>query len=1277
MVHPASIMRFHADGPNIPNELLDSRDNGNVVFFCGAGVSMPASLPSFISLAKNVIAELGVPADAASRRLLEKALNGEDPGLSPPMDQVFGLLQREYGASQVERAVVRNLRTPRNADTSFHETVLRLSTGNLGKTQLVTTNFDLLFEKAQRGMRRYVPPGLPDLSRGQALDGLVYLHGRAGGQRSVENRVQGLILGSGDFGRAYLADGWATQFVRELIGRYTVVLLGYSADDPPVRYLLEGLHNRPANPPNKLYAFAEGEVGTAGVRWRERGVNAITYVKSDSSHSNLWNTLRAWARRADSPQHWRSEMVQLARKGPRAMGPHQRGQIAALVGSPVGARAFADAEPPPTAEWLCVFDSFLRYALPQKDLRNMEREPFDPLEAYGLDDDPQRPVSNRRDFVPPGIDLIAPISPEERGPNQIRLAGALADQPEPLPSRLRYLAWWISKVAYQPTAVWWAAGKTALNRRVQDLVEWSVGRNELACSPVVLKAWRLLFEALDHAPKEHRGDWYDLLPWIRLEGWTKTNLREFERVVRPYLKISRPAHGAFPVPEQATDELTLRTVINCEVECIGPLGEIPDIADHVLPAVTAAVRKGLEHAASLRNDLSEISWRLPTLHPTDAPGNQYVSDCDAYFLWFSRLFSQLCNANIQSARREFAAWPEHEPFYFDKLRIWAWMKSEIAGAAEVAKGILALSDETFWNSYLQREFLWTLRARWPETGARYRRAIEDRIIAGPQQWPNEDDKDYVGRRGSEAAVRLGWLQLNGCDLSTKAVDELPRLRDADADWRESWDRNADHAYEVRGGSVRIEADPGKLIDTPISEVISLARQETKRVSGELVEYAPFKGLVETRPSRALAALMFEGRRGNFPTAFWETIISTWPDAASERATWVFANRLSRLPEAVLSSLRHYLPRWLRQHLPDLMRNNKRDVWAVWDAVYDALAELGEEVMASSIGDTAIFGSPKKLSRRTLDHAINSPVGILTECLIICLDSLKLGRNAGMPIPIKRRIEQAIAAPGKGGDYAVAVLCRQLQFLYAIDPAWVAEILTPMFDLKHRFSEPAWSGFLYNSRLPTEDLFVSIKSAFLAAFTDTLSWEWEDRASKRLAEFLVVATVPKERAYLGFDEARSALQSTDDSGRRAALWQLLTMTDGERGWIRLGRPFLEKAWPKEVKFQTSATSQILAEIAIRVGRHFPTAVRMIQPFLCSVNEASTLVYSITKDQADGSQPLATLFPTEALELLDRLIADEPRTLPHGLNAALDALAEAAPALRQDPRWQRLNDLLVGP
>ena len=71
-------MRFKADGPAIPDILLDQRDAGNVVFLCGAGVSIPAGMPNFLGLAQHVTDEVDPPPDSKIRQALktESLANG-------------------------------------------------------------------------------------------------------------------------------------------------------------------------------------------------------------------------------------------------------------------------------------------------------------------------------------------------------------------------------------------------------------------------------------------------------------------------------------------------------------------------------------------------------------------------------------------------------------------------------------------------------------------------------------------------------------------------------------------------------------------------------------------------------------------------------------------------------------------------------------------------------------------------------------------------------------------------------------------------------------------------------------------------------------------------------------------------------------------------------------------------------------------------------------------------------------------------------------------------
>jgi hypothetical protein len=103
-------MRFTEQGPNLPNELLDARDAGDMVFLCGAGISIPAGLPDFFRLTADVAERLGVQATSQSGRLIETERQyraaGAGAGHHEPIafDRIFTLLVREFGVAQVASA---------------------------------------------------------------------------------------------------------------------------------------------------------------------------------------------------------------------------------------------------------------------------------------------------------------------------------------------------------------------------------------------------------------------------------------------------------------------------------------------------------------------------------------------------------------------------------------------------------------------------------------------------------------------------------------------------------------------------------------------------------------------------------------------------------------------------------------------------------------------------------------------------------------------------------------------------------------------------------------------------------------------------------------------------------------------------------------------------------------------------------------------------------------------------------------------------------------------
>lgn len=104
-------MRFTADGPDIPGDLLDARDDGQVIFFCGSGVSLhQAGGPTFPQLAQRVITELGVPSESTAAQVLGIAQNLPaiaGVGSVIATDQIFGLLERDFPVHDVRRAVAK------------------------------------------------------------------------------------------------------------------------------------------------------------------------------------------------------------------------------------------------------------------------------------------------------------------------------------------------------------------------------------------------------------------------------------------------------------------------------------------------------------------------------------------------------------------------------------------------------------------------------------------------------------------------------------------------------------------------------------------------------------------------------------------------------------------------------------------------------------------------------------------------------------------------------------------------------------------------------------------------------------------------------------------------------------------------------------------------------------------------------------------------------------------------------------------------------------------
>jgi len=200
----------------LPDAVRIALENGKLVIFAGAGISMPlpSSLPSFNGLAREISG-------------LKEVEFGKE-------DQVLGKLA--HNGTVVHLAAAKRLYNQDTHPTEAHKQILRIF-GTPDKVRIVTTNFDNHFSDAARTVFRnknineFHAPALP---LGDDFEGIAYLHG------SAKSNPRAMVLTDKDFGEAYLTRGWARDFLIPLFQKYTVLFVGYSHNDVTISYLARG-----------------------------------------------------------------------------------------------------------------------------------------------------------------------------------------------------------------------------------------------------------------------------------------------------------------------------------------------------------------------------------------------------------------------------------------------------------------------------------------------------------------------------------------------------------------------------------------------------------------------------------------------------------------------------------------------------------------------------------------------------------------------------------------------------------------------------------------------------------------------------------------------------------------------------------------------------------------------------------------------------------------------------------------------------------------------------
>ena len=1271
-------MQFVTNGPDIPESLLQAHEEGLVVFFCGAGISYPAGLPGFKGMVEEIYRLKGTIFSDIEREAFSRG----------QYDATLDLLERRLPGQRlaVRRALAQALRPNlrRKGATDTQAALLRLGRNRSGALRLVTTNFDRVFHAAAKRtdqvFEAYVAPMLP-IPKDSRWNGLVYLHGLLP-DNATDTALNRLVVTSGDFGLAYLTERWAARFVSELFRNYIVCFVGYSINDPVLRYMMDALaaDRMLGEITPQAWALGDCEPGQEHrktIEWKAKGVKPILYevTAGSNDHSALHRTLHAWADiYRDGVQGKEAIVVKHALARPQESTRQEDfvGQMLWALSDKSGlpAKRFADFNPVPPLEWL--LEAF-----------STERFQHSDLARFGVP--PLNEVDTKLRFS-----LIRRRAPYDLAPPIVLASGGAADSQ--WDAVMFHLARWLVRHLDDPRLVIWIAQQGG---QLNDRWIWLIERELNSVASLKRDGKTTALEAIrSQAPKAIPGplmctlwglllsgrvkstwDNLELYGWkdrLKREGLTATLRMELRKLLAPQVALRKPFRWGDD-EEPAQEPTRIRQLVNWELVLTANHvhSTLRDLADEhwasALPLLLEDFQLLLRDALDLLRELGEADdlrdqshWGLPSIVPHWQ--NQGFRDWVTLIELLRDAWLTVRSTDSARALRITQAWFDLPYPTFKRLSLFAASQDGSIAPEQWVDWLLADGSWWLWSIDTGREMFRLLVVQGSWLAGATQERLEAAILAGP---PREMYlEDLEGERWQDLVARAVWLRLaklnsSGLLLSTTAQARLVELSNAYPKWRLA-DNERDEFSHWMSGTGDPDYEESRDIEIAPRKRSNLVQWLTKpRHKSRPFCEDTWRDVCLKHPLNCLYALADLAAQGIWPASRWNDALYSWGNQKNVRPMMLrcVARLVQSMPDNVIQEIAYGLTFWIEAASRSIAAHE------------DLLLELCRRVLAVPLE----AGTGMIVNGAPIDHpvteAINHPVGHIAQALITLWFKRNLNDNDLLPPDIGPIFTQLCDAKVDRFRHGRVLLGSQLIAFYRVDRQWTEQYLLPLFSWEDLAEAKAvWEGFLWSPRL-YQPLLIAFKPQFPGS-ADHYMDLGEHR--QQFAALLTYAALGPIEGYTA-DEFQSAIGTLPQEGLEdsaQALYQALEGTADQREdyWRNRVQPFWQHVWPKSLDIATPRIAESLARLIIAARGEFSAALAAVEGWLQPVEHPHFVVHLMQEAN------LCFRYPADALRLLDALIAEQ-QWMPPELGQCLDQIEQAAPLLEQDPRCQRLRGYLL--